>query len=310
MESMNAQDNANACTLFAALLVPPPTAEDVRAILAQSRPEISWSFVADFSAARDLCAQLEPLTFTALSELMQLRILTLMEAGLACGMSSVLRLRIGCESESEHPSIRWFGDESRSRRHTLVWRLLALLRKLAEKSNSDGDRQGLMRILGRVIGMVCSTGIKVNELKWILREIREPSAATKSLLTALSIMVSSGSSRDDENVFSRGPTITCPTVVRSVFNFDGAGSGLVLPEMQWPFAQEYQVALWLRVDEHAGLASNVTNEACSRRAHVFTLVTHFGAGVDYYLEVCCTDSDSAFMWDSSVFLTWLPPSMS
>lgn len=262
------QDDAIASSLFRGLLVPSPTVEDVQNIVVEPRFHAPRNFVVNTSAGHDLCAQLEPHTFTALSVSMQARILALMEVGLSAGVCSAVRLRLACESESEHPS--------------LVWRLLVLLEEMSNKRVGDDAPQ----VLGRVLGMVCSAGIDVGELKWILREVRVSSAVINPHLLALKNMVTDSSSRGgahfdwDESTSGRSPL-----TVHSMFNFDGAGSGLVLPDMDWPFAQEYQIALWLRVEHCAGLASIAGGGSVTRRAHLVTFATYGGAGVDYYFEV-------------------------
>lgn len=282
MDGMCAHEDAEACRLFHGLIVPPPSAEDCANIVSGRKSRMSWSFVVHYESARDLCARLETPTFMTLSESMQTRILSLMDAGLTGGIYSVLRLRTGCESGPEHPSLLWLGCETGPRQPSLVWRLLGLLKALAAKSARDGGGQEVIRILARVIGMVCSARVEVDELKWILREVRTPSSITQPLLTALATMVPKDSNLADPRVVGAEPGRSCPVTVRSVFNFDGAGSGLVLPEMDWPFAQEYQIAFWLRVEN----SENARSETSTGRAHLLTLATNAGAGVDYYIEVC------------------------
>lgn len=288
MDGMSTREDEEVCSLFRGLLMPTPSAEDCAAILSGKKSRLACTFVVNYEKARDLCARLETTTFTALSESMQMRILTLIDVGLAGGIYSVLRLRTGCESGPEHPSLLWLGCEAGPRQPSLVVRLLRLLKALAPKSGRDdhGASQGgqeVMRILARVIGTVCSARVEVDELKWVLREVRAPSGITQPLLTALAAMTPKYNNLADPRVVGAEPGRSCAAIVPSVFNFDGAGSGLVLPEMDWPFAQEYQIAFWLRVDnsEHA------RSETLSKRAHLLTLTTYAGAGVDYYIEVCC-----------------------
>lgn len=276
------RDDAAASDLFKELLNPPPTAEDVRHLVEESgrlmtlkdlrnvkpRCGIPPSFVVSRRAARELCAQLEPDVFTTLSHPFQMRILVLMDIGLAAGVCSAVRLRLGCESNTEQVS--------------LVRRLLDLLKKVATRAGEEGMTQ----IIGRVLRVVCYARVKVDELKWILQELCSPSATTKPLLFALG--ASQADINDDVEIYCRSTTTghlpRLPTV-RSIFNFDGVGSGLVLPEMPWPFAQEYQFSFWVRLEQECDLMSDTTNESATRRAHLVAFATRGGAGVDYFLEV-------------------------
>ncbi|CAM9119961.1 unnamed protein product, partial [Sphacelaria rigidula] len=161
---------------------------------------------------------------------------------------------------------------------SLVWRLLRLLKDLVIASERHSGGQEVIRLLARVIGVVTSARVEVDELKWILRELRVPSGLTLPLATALATIAPGGDIFCDPRVAGADQGRSCSATVRSVFNFDGEGAGLVFPEMDWPFAQEYQIALWLRVESPARSETTVT------RAHLLTLATHSGAGVDYYLE--------------------------
>lgn len=276
---MSRQEDAEACSLFEGLLVPPPSAEDCADFVSGRRSQLPCSFVVNYERARQLCGRLEPPTFTALSEPMQIRILSLIDVGLAAGIFSVLRLRTGCENGPEHPSLLWLGCETGPRRPSLVWRLLRLLKELVITSERNSGSQEVIRLLARVIGVVTSARVEVDELKWILRELRVPSGLTLPLATALATIAPGGDIFCDPRIAGADQGGSCPAAVRSVFNFDGQGSGLVLPEMDWPFAQEYQIAFWLRVE------GAVSSETTVTRAHLLTLATHSGAGVDYYLEV-------------------------
>lgn len=277
------RDDAAASDLFKKLLSPPPTAEDVRLLMEESghlmtlkdlrninepRCGVPPSFVVNRKAAQELCAQLEPHVFTTLSYPFQMRILVLMDIGLAAGVCSAVRLRLGCESNTQPMS--------------LVRRLLDLLKKVATRTGEEG----IMQILGRVLRVVCYARVKVDELKWILQELCSPSATTKPLLFALG--ASQADINDDVEIYCRststGHLPRLPTV-RSIFNFDGVGSGLVLPEMPWPFAQEYQFSFWERLEQGCGFIADTTDESATRRAHLVTFTTRGGAGVDYFLEV-------------------------
>lgn len=265
MESRDSAVDADVCNLFGGLLVPPPDGND--ALEGALRPE-ERAFVVNRRAGRDLCLQLQPNNFMALSGAIQARILSLMDEGLRAGLCSVIRLRLSCESSQ------------------IVWCLLELLKELTCRTDVETNRytekRGLIDALSRVVGMVCSAGLEVDELKGLLRELREPSAMTQPLVAALAVMT-----RRDSASNNKSGALKCPAV-QSIFNFDGEGAGLVLPTVRWPFAQEYQILSWVRVEQPAASAS-VGVHGAKRRVHLVTLTTQMGAGVDYYLEVSGAD---------------------
>lgn len=265
MMIQDSQDDIYASRLFKEILSPCLDAGDVREIVQGSRCiSTAYTFVVNPKAAQNLCVQLEPHTFTALSSSMQFRILTLMDVGLGCGICSAVRLRLGCESN----------PQSRS----LLWRLLDLLEVAVV--NLEDDTRGA---LSRIIRAVCCTGIELNELKRVLGKLRIPSAQTRPLLVALGATVRGVDDRGRADRELSGASQT----IGSFFNFDGIGSGLLLPDISWPFAHEYQVVFWLRIEQWTRWCTEIADKTTTgRRAHLATFATNAGAGVDYYLEVC------------------------
>lgn len=281
MEFRDSNADAAVCNLFGGLLVPPPDRNDVHEATASSslRPQ-QRAFVVNRRAGRELCLRLQPDKFMAAPGAMQTRILSLMDEGLRAGLCSVIRLRLSCESSQ------------------MVWCLLELLKGLTcgtdIEPHQNTDKSRLIELLSRVLGMVCSAGLEVDELKGLLRELREPSAMTQPLVAALAVMTQRDTDSKKKS-FAAGGTLRCPAV-QSIFNFDGEGAGLVLPNVRWPFAQEYQMVCWVRVEQPARSAS-VGVHGTKRRAHLVTLTTQMGAGVDYYLEVCASwAADVASLW--------------
>ena len=170
----------------------------------------------------------------------------------------------------------------------MVWCLLEVLKGLTcqtDVTNRYSNKSDLIQLLSRVLGMVCSAGLEVDELKGLLRELREPSAMTQPLVAALAVMTQRDTDSNKKSFAARG-SLGCPAV-QSIFNFDGKGAGLVLPTFLWPFVQEYQMVCWVRVEQPARSAS-VGVHGTQKRAHLVTLTTQMGAGVDYYLEVCAS----------------------
>lgn len=283
MEMRSSGDDLAASNLFSKLLCPPPAPEDVRDMMerAQYRDEyprdlrtgaeessfrVHRAFVVNYVAAKELCVQLEPSTFKVLPLSLQSRILMLVETGLAAGICSAVRLRLGCEHSPGDPS--------------LVWRLLQLLEEFSRSDREDATRMHVIQMLGRILRVVCTVGINVPELKWILRQLQVASAATEPLLLALGTSLPDVS--DDRMLARRGAKRR--HTPRSIFNFDGTGSGLIIPMTRWSFAQEYQTAFWLRVEKYPG-RSNGDADGNSRGAHLVTFNTDSGAGVDFYFEV-------------------------
>lgn len=268
MEGQHVQDLARVCAIFNAMLGPLTTVDDMQEVGAFGRPSQLQSFVVNCRAGRDLCVLLEPQVFMALSEELQIRVLSLLDLGLGAGICSVIRLRISCESNQGSPR--------------LVWKLLGLLKELATQTERDcGLNNDNVQVLGRVLGMVCSAGIRVDELKAILREFRVPSVTTPPLLAALALMVPATTSNNSKGLgHQRGEhwqSVRGLLGVPSMFNFSGEGAGLVLSSLHWPFPQEYQIAAWIRIEPSANLVQ--------RRSHLVTLTTPGGAGVDYYFQV-------------------------
>lgn len=268
MEIQDSTADADVCTLFGGLLVPPPDRGNMHRAPGRA-------FVVNRRAGRELCLRLQPDKFMSASGAMQTRILSLMDEGLRAGLCSVIRLRLSCESSQ------------------MVWCLLELLKGLTcgtdVETSGYTDRSGLIELLSRVLGMVCSAGLEVDELKGLLRELREPSAMTQPLVKVFAVMTQRDTDPEEIHFAAGG---VCPAV-QSIFNFDGEGAGLVLPTVGWPFAQEYQMVCWVRVEQSARSAS-VGVHGAKRRAHLVTLTTQMGAGVDYYFEVCA--SWAAVVW--------------
>jgi len=262
-------------TLFGELLVPSPHDEDG---VAKAR-----SFVVNRRAGCSLCSVLERNRFFALAGDVQLRIVSMLLKGLRAGHCSTVRLRLSCRSGQ------------------LIGSLLGLLKGLTDATSAGAagggdehcsagqhEKGDLIQKLGQVLGLVCSAGVGVDELKDILRELRVPSALTPPLLDALTAMARgssntrAGRSGNREAAMGHGAGGAMP----SLFDFGGDGAGLVLPVDQWPFAQEYQIVAWIRVEQSA--ASRRT------KAHVVTFKTARGAGVDYYIQVLDREVVKAF----------------
>ena len=253
--------------LFSDFLVPPPRDEDD---MTEGR-----SFVVNCRAGHSLCSVLEPNRFLALAGDVQLTVVSMLLKGLRAGHCSAVRLRLSCKGGR------------------LVGSLLGLLRGLTEATTAGaaagaGDEHtcnagqhetgDLIQMLGQVLGLVCSAGVGVDELKDILRELRVPSALTPPLLGALAVMARrSSNTRTERSGDREGMVGHQGGAMPSLFDFGGDGAGLVLPVVQWPFPHEYQFATWIRVEQSA--ASRRT------KAHVVTLKTERGAGVDYYIQV-------------------------
>lgn len=264
MDSQDALHSADVSALFKRLCtgIPPPMPIKTEHGENSTR---QCSFVKNCEAGLLLCSRLEPATFLGLPRAVQMRILTWMEEGLTAGVSSAMRLQLSCENGQ------------------LVRRLFDLLNRLA---SVDPD---LTQVLGRVLGMVCSTSIKVDELKALLRELLMPSAMTAPLVAALSAMSLGGSMCAGTRSPGGELMSYCQgRGVRSVFNFDGEGAGLILPSVRWPFAHEYQIAAWIRtehIQEPKEGHTDSTLRNMKNKAHLMTFMTDAGAGVDFFLEV-------------------------
>lgn len=258
------------CTLFGEFLLPPPHEHDVN----QATP--TRAFVVNRQAGLEVCSLLDLTRYMALPGEVQVQIMSLLHVGLSAGHCSAVRLRLSCESGQ------------------LVRRLLELLKGLAAAGgvgDGAGDEQtgtagqqhtgDLIQLLSRVLGMVCSAGVGVDELKGILHELRAPSASTLPLLGALSVMVRSDRSCNTRKEDSRNH----PDMIEDIFDFGGDGAGLVLPVVHWPFAQEYQIAAWVRVEQPAGLGFRPKLGTATAKAHLVTLTTEMGAGIDYFIQV-------------------------
>lgn len=248
--------------LFGELLVPLP--HDVH----------TGSFVVNQQAGRRLCCLLQRNRFFALAGDVQLQIISSLDVGLSAGHCSAVRLRLSCE-----------GDQ-------LIELLVELLKGLTARGGGGGSStaaeqdKGLIEAAGRVLGMVCSAGIGVDELKRLLRELRVPSALTPPLLSALSVMA--GSCTRMQSSGNREETLDhyCCEAMESMFDFGADGAGLVLPVAHWPFPQEYQLVAWVRVDQSAACSTGGEKiKAATTRAHLVTFTTEMGAGVDYYVQV-------------------------
>lgn len=270
--SETSYEELDVCFIFSRLLLPSPTTEEVEFLSTPSRQNLRQlkprSFVVNPDQGNKLFALLEPPSFLALPGPAKAQVLSLIYIGLRAGICSAVRLRLSCD-----------GDQ-------LVWRLLDLLKKLSASSDANDSQACLTSILGEVLGMVCSAGLGVDELKGLLCELRVPSAMTPQLVTALTTMTSPGGAPDG---FPRegpsGDSMSNPRVFHRIFNFDGHGAGLVLPAVSWPFSQEYQLAAWVRVDPSAQSQSTATKDGEKSKPHLFTFASEVGIGVDYYLEV-------------------------
>lgn len=253
---------SNVSALFGEFLVPLPHESGVN----------KGTFVVNQQAGRRLCCLLQGTRFFALAGDVQLQMISLLDVGLSAGHCSAVRLRLSCE-----------GGE-------LIELLVELLKGLTARGGGGGgssaaeQNSGLIEVVGRVLGMVCSAGIGVHELKRLLRELRVPSALTPPLLGALSVMTGSdGSVTRMQSSGNREETVDhyyyCCEAMESMFDFGGDGAGLVLPVAHWPFPQEYQLVAWVRVDQSAALPAG------GAKLHLVTFQTEMGAGVDYYIQV-------------------------
>ncbi|CAN0456909.1 unnamed protein product [Ectocarpus sp. 12 AP-2014] len=261
-------------TIFGDLLLPPPYHEEGD----PDKATQARTFVVNRRAGHALCSLLEASTFMALPGDIQRQVMVLLEAGLSSGHCSVVRLRLSCEGGQ------------------LVRRVLGLLRGLSATSahpediqtaaGEQQDQTSVIEVLGRVLGMVCSAGIGVNELKSLLHELRVPSVLTPPILDALSAMTSCESpSRRNLGGGKQKPKGVDCAAISSMFTFGGDGAGLLLPAAAWPFTHEYQFAAWIRVEQSAGLEPPPTQGGGTRKAHLVTFTTDAGAGMDYYIQV-------------------------
>lgn len=254
--------------LFGEFLVPLPHENDI----------YEGTFVVNRQAGHRLCSLLKGTSFFALSGDVQLQMVSLLDIGLRAGLCSAVRLRLSCEGGQ------------------LIGRLVELLKDLIARVGDGGSGSptaeqdsGLSELVGRVLGMVCSAGIGVDDLKGLLHELRVPSALTPPLLSALSVMARSNRSCPRmHSSGNRGETVDhyCCKAIESIFDFGGNGAGLVLPVAHWPFLQEYQLAAWVRVEQSAAFpAGGAKLGTATTRAHLVTFTTEMGAGVDYYIQV-------------------------
>lgn len=255
-------------TLFGEFLVPPPHEDDVNQATQQTRR----AFVVNRQAGLEVYSLLDSTRFMALPGEVQMHIMSLLEEGLCAGHRSAIRLRLSCESG------RW------------VERLLELLKCLAAAGAGDEETQtagqqhtsDLIQVLSRVLGVVFSAGVGVDDLKRMLHELRTPSSSTLPLLGALSVIAPSHRCCNTCKEDSGNHT----DMIEGIFDYGGDGAGLVLPVAHWPFAQEYQIAVWFRVEQPAESGSPAKlGMAKTKRAHLVTFTTEMGAGVDYFIQV-------------------------
>ncbi|CAM9208865.1 unnamed protein product [Discosporangium mesarthrocarpum] len=275
LEDLSRDHDALVAKLFERFLIPPPAREYVN-ILATYKglgfpvPQ-PCAFVVNECSGRALMRILDPSVFLSLPLSVQVRVIGVVEAGLRAGLYSIIRLRLSCEGGNK--ILRGaFHD-------TLPGKLIPLLHQVGEmKSDQRLWREGLLDLLGRVLGRVCRAGLKVSELKAVLKSLSKPSDLLEPLLTSMTLMLDSQPGAQHGDVGGLGKA-----TVKRIFSFGGEGSGLFLPEMTWPFPHEYQIAFLLRVENFRAASQQILGEG-STEAHLVTLMTEDGAGIDVILK--------------------------
>lgn len=100
--------------------------------------------------------------------------------------------------------------------------------------NISADVLVLKRLV-RLIGIVSTSGIAPREMKVLLSMLRSPSPLSVPILQSLKAMTKS-----DDGIVKAAPSC--------FFNFNGLGSGLFSAPYNFPFAREYQLCAWVRLD--------------------------------------------------------------
>lgn len=118
----------------------------------------------------------------------------------------------------------------------------------------------------RLLGIVCGTGILPTEAKRLLSLLKEPSALSVSLLQSLKTMMKL------DDVVAKA----CPGCF---FNFGGVGSELICTDLAFPFAREYQIMCWFRIENFALVSSEN-----GKQVIVSFSSNPTGNGVSVYIE--------------------------
>ena len=127
------------------------------------------------------------------------------------------------------------------------------------------DVQLSFRVI-RLLGAVCAAGITAKDLKTVLRALRRPTPLAVPLIEALSTMAS-----PEEKMVKASPP--------SFFNFGGAGSGLFVPPLAWPFSRGLALCTWFRAERFRALDGRG-----DARVHLFTFLDAQERGVDVYFD--------------------------
>ncbi|CAM9106363.1 unnamed protein product [Choristocarpus tenellus] len=263
--------------LLGTLMLPPQTREDVGKLQLEHPSNLSGSsfcakFVADESDGEALVALLDRSTFLNFAHSVQSRVLALVEERLRGGLYSVIRFRLSCERRNASD---WNTCTS-----MLSERLMSLLHHFSGVVDyQNHDKETIMDRLGKIMGMVLSAAVEVCELKALLKGLHEPSALTSPLLTAMKLMTD-----EEHNMEVEKGRFLSGAAVKHMFCFGGEGSGLALPRMMWPFPHEYQMCFLLRVEIFPGLCGSTSTQQKPAQAHLVTLLTEDGAGIDVVLE--------------------------
>jgi hypothetical protein len=177
----------------------------------------------------------------------------------------------------------------------------ALLRILTSSAQSAPNTQ---QLLGKLIGKPCAPGMTPALLTDLLLQLQQPGAPVEALLCALTH--AAGGERVAERRLSiYDDSSSQPTELPAFFSLTGLGSSMQLLQMQWPLLSEYQIAVWVRLvrfpdeivtSQCSSSSSSSVHNAQAAKAHILTLLTAAGAGIDVYVQdrsLCIATSDSS-----------------
>jgi len=123
----------------------------------------------------------------------------------------------------------------------------------------------------RLLGIVSGAGISVIDLKEYLSLLRFPTLLSLSLLQSLKTMI-----KQNNTV-----TKACPYYF---FNFGGYGAGIHSLPTPFPFAKEYHLFTWFRVESFKDNSNNINNIESNWKQHIMSVINSTGQGIDIYLE--------------------------
>jgi hypothetical protein len=275
---------AEVASLFRNLVVPRLQAADVARINADSSAVHAGAFrlTVAHQAESEL---LQALSAGTLSASLQ-PLLAVLGVLLSIDDCAIVRLLHSCDSS---------GGDALPR---------ALLRILTSSAPCAPSTQ---QLLGKLIGRACAPGMQSALLVDLLTELQQPGAPVQALLSALKY--AAGGERLEERRHSiHDDSSSQATELPDFFSFTGPGSSMQLQDTQWLFPSEYQIAVWLRfvrfpdeiVAENSSSSSSSsssnTSSAQEAKAHIITLLTAAGAGIDVYVQdrcLCIATSDSS-----------------